>query len=68
VPQFEDVTAKRALLFNTPPTFEKIHRGVHERRRDLLDYDRDGWLDIYFTMHPRSPWPSRGKQQGRSIS
>ncbi len=35
VPQFEDVTAKTGHYFSTHRRpFEKIHRGIHERRRN----------------------------------
>src|SRR5205085_5290596 len=49
-PQFEDITAKTGVTFqhiSSPDKkfiVESMSGGVL-----LLDYDRDGWLDIYFT-------------------
>jgi enediyne biosynthesis protein E4 len=53
VPQFEDVTAKTGITFQhtADPSkkyiVESMSGGVI-----LVDYDRDGWLDIYFTNAP----------------
>src|SRR4029077_8256331 len=53
VPQFEDVTAKTGITFQHTSSLDKkfivesMSGGVL-----LLDYDRDGWLDIYFTNAP----------------
>src|ERR1700676_1324147 len=50
VPQFEDITEKAGIRFShtsAPESrylYESMSGGVL-----LLDYDRDGWLDIYFT-------------------
>src|SRR5437868_4995768 len=52
-PQFEDITAKTGVTFqhiSSPDKkfiVESMSGGVL-----LLDYDRDGWLDIYFTNAP----------------
>ncbi|GAC1665032.1 MAG: CRTAC1 family protein [Candidatus Acidiferrum sp.] len=53
VPQLQDVTAKSGIKFfhNSAPEnryiAESMSGGVL-----LLDYDRDGWVDIYFTNSP----------------
>jgi hypothetical protein len=53
VPQLEDVTAKSGITFRhtADPSkkyiVESMSGGVI-----LFDYDRDGWLDIYFTNAP----------------
>ena len=53
IPQFEDVTEKAGIHFshNSSPVakyiIESMSGGIL-----LLDYDRDGWLDIYFTNAP----------------
>src|SRR6201988_3173668 len=53
VPQLEDVTDKAGIRFQhdfSPEAhsiLESMAGGVL-----LLDYDRDGWLDIYFTNAP----------------
>ena len=53
VPQFEDVTGKTGITFQhaSDPSkkyiVESMSGGVI-----LFDYDRDGWLDIYFTNAP----------------
>src|ERR1700688_2504696 len=53
IPQLEDITEKAGIRFahNSSPDaryiLESMGAGVL-----LLDYDRDGWLDIYFTNAP----------------
>ena len=53
VPQFVDITARTGIHFNhlaSPEQkyiVESMSGGVA-----LLDFDRDGWLDIYFTNAP----------------
>ncbi len=53
IPQLEDITAKTGITFKhtSDPAkryiVESMSRGVV-----LFDYDRDGWLDIYFTNAP----------------
>ena len=53
IPQFVDITAHTGIHFNhlaSPEQkyiVESMSGGVA-----LLDYDRDGWLDIYFTNAP----------------
>jgi hypothetical protein len=53
VPQFEDVTAKTGITFKH--TSDPSKRYIAESMSGgviLFDYDRDGWLDIYFTNAP----------------
>jgi enediyne biosynthesis protein E4 len=53
IPQLEDVTAKAGIRFRHTASPEKKY--ILESMSGgvlLLDYDRDGWLDIYF---PNSP-------------
>ena len=53
IPQLEDITAKTGITFKhtSDPSkkyiVESMSGGVI-----LFDYDRDGWLDIYFTNAP----------------
>ncbi len=53
IPQLEDITQKSLITFShssSPESryiIESMSGGVL-----LLDYDRDGWLDIYFTNAP----------------
>jgi hypothetical protein len=53
IPQLEDITAKAGIAFkhSSDPAkkyiVESMSGGVI-----LFDYDRDGWLDIYFTNAP----------------
>ncbi|MBB6146165.1 hypothetical protein HNQ77_004137 [Silvibacterium bohemicum] len=53
IPQLEDITSKTGITFThaSDPSkryiAESMSGGVI-----LLDYDRDGWLDIYFTNAP----------------
>lgn len=53
VPQFSDVTAKAGIHFTH--TSDPSKRYIVESMSGgviLLDYDRDGWLDLYFTNAP----------------
>jgi hypothetical protein len=53
VPQLEDVTAAAGIHFRHSYSPEKKY--IPESMSGgvlLLDYDRDGWLDIYFTNAP----------------
>jgi enediyne biosynthesis protein E4 len=53
IPQLEDITAKSGITFSHASSddkryiFESMSGGVI-----ILDYDRDGWPDIYFTNAP----------------
>jgi hypothetical protein len=63
VPQLEDVTDKAGIRFRhdfSPEAhsiLESMAGGVL-----LLDYDRDGWLDIYFTNAPTVEEALQGKK------
>src|SRR5215470_9006908 len=53
VPQFEDVTAKAGITFKH--TSDPAKKYIVESMSGgviLIDFDRDGWLDIYFTNAP----------------
>jgi len=53
VPQLEDITGKTGIAFRHSYSPEKKY--IPESMSGgvlLLDYDRDGWLDIYFTNAP----------------
>ena len=53
VPQFSDVTAQAGITFkHTSDPFKKYIVESMSGGVLLLDYDRDGWLDIYFTNAP----------------
>lgn len=62
IPQLEDVTDQAGIRFrhNSSPEahsiLESMAGGVL-----LLDYDRDGWLDIYFTNAPTVEESLQGK-------
>lgn len=62
VPQLEDVTAKAGISFSHASSrdkryiFESMSGGVI-----ILDYDRDGWPDIYFTNAPTIQMSLEGK-------
>jgi hypothetical protein len=62
VPQLEDITAKSGITFQhtADPSkkyiVESMSGGVV-----LLDYDRDGWLDIYFTNAPTVAMAIKGE-------
>src|SRR5215469_17565642 len=68
IPQFEDITQKTGIHFthsSAPEAryiVESMGGGVL-----LLDYDRDGWEDIYFTNAPTVEMAARGalSQQSR---
>src|SRR5262249_42201737 len=61
--QFTDVTALSGIHFEHTVSpekkylYESIAGGVL-----LLDYDRDGWLDIYFTNSPSVDMALHGKK------
>lgn len=62
MPQLEDITAKAGVTFSHASSqdkryiFESMSGGVI-----LLDYDRDGWPDIYFTNAPTIDMALAGK-------
>jgi enediyne biosynthesis protein E4 len=63
IPQLEDVTAKAGITFkhSSDPAkkyiVESMSGGVI-----LFDYDRDGWLDIYFTNAPSVEGALKGEK------
>jgi hypothetical protein len=63
VPQLEDITAKTGINFThtSDPSkkyiVESMSGGVI-----LIDYDRDGWPDIYFTNAPTVEMAMKGQQ------
>jgi hypothetical protein len=63
IPQLEDVTEKSGIHFfhtSAPESryiIESMSGGVL-----LLDYDRDGWLDIYFTNAPTVEMALKGEK------
>ncbi len=67
IPQLEDVTQKAGIQFrhNASPhqkyIVESMSGGVL-----LLDYDRDGWIDIYFTNAPTLEMALKG-EKARSV-
>jgi hypothetical protein len=68
VPQLEDVTAKTGITFQhtADPSkkyiVESMSGGVI-----LFDYDRDGWLDIYFTNAPTVAMAVRGQKSKSAL-
>src|SRR5664279_1063958 len=63
IPQLEDITASTGIHFThtSDPSkkyiVESMSGGVI-----LIDYDRDGWLDIYFTNAPTVEMAMKGEQ------
>jgi hypothetical protein len=63
VPQLEDITAHAGIVFNhtSDPSkkyiVESMSGGVI-----LIDYDRDGWPDIYFTNAPSVDMAIKGQK------
>jgi hypothetical protein len=63
IPQLEDITQKAGITFShssSPESryiIESMSGGVL-----LLDYDRDGWLDIYFTNAPTAQSALKGEK------
>ena len=66
VPQLEDITAKAGIKFehNTDAAKSYIPESMGGGVL-LIDYDRDGWLDIYFTNAPNVAMMQQG-QKARS--
>jgi enediyne biosynthesis protein E4 len=68
VPRLEDVTTKSGITFQhtADPSkkyiVESMSGGVI-----LLDYDRDGWLDIYFTNAPTVAMAVKGQSSGGAL-
>ena len=63
VPQFEDVTAAAGITFRH--TSDPSKRYIVESMSGgvlLIDYDRDGWPDIYFTNAPTVDMAMKGEK------
>jgi hypothetical protein len=68
IPQLEDITQETGIHF--------LHSSAPENRYIvesmsggvlLLDYDRDGWLDIYFTNAPTVEMAKRGEKASGAL-
>jgi len=67
VPQFEDVSVKAGINFKH--TSDPAKKYIVESMSGgviLFDYDRDGWLDIYFTNAPSVEMAVKG-QKSRGV-
>jgi enediyne biosynthesis protein E4 len=63
IPQLEDVTAKAGISFKH--TSDPAKKYIVESMSGgviLFDYDRDGWLDIYFTNAPSVEMAIKGQK------
>ena len=63
VPQLEDITEKTGIHFRH--IFAPEQKYIVESMSGgvlLLDYDRDGWLDIYFTNAPTLEMANKGEK------
>ena len=63
VPQLEDITAKAGITFKH--TSDPAKKYIVESMSGgviLFDYDRDGWLDVYFTNAPSVETAVKGQK------
>jgi hypothetical protein len=63
IPQLEDITAKTGINFKH--TSDPAKKYIVESMSGgviLFDYDRDGWLDIYFTNAPSVEMAIKGQK------
>jgi hypothetical protein len=63
IPQLEDITAKTGITFKH--TSDPAKKYIVESMSGgviLFDYDRDGWLDIYFTNAPSVEGALKGEK------
>ncbi len=63
IPQLEDITAKTGITFTH--TADPAKKYIVESMSGgviLIDYDRDGWLDIYFTNAPTVEMAVKGQK------
>src|SRR5258707_7285990 len=63
IPQLEDITAKTGITFTH--TADPAKKYIVESMSGgviLIDYDRDGWLDIYFTNAPTVEMADKGQK------
>jgi enediyne biosynthesis protein E4 len=68
VPQLEDITAKTGIRFRHSAAPEKKY--IAESMSGgvlLLDYDRDGWVDIYFTNSPTVAMAIKGEKSRSAL-
>lgn len=68
VPQLEDVTASTGITFRHVSDPEKKY--IVESMSGgvlLIDYDRDGWPDIYFTNSPTVEMANKGKKSRSAL-
>lgn len=63
IPQLEDITRKAGIKFvHIASTFAKYIPESMSGGVILFDYDRDGWLDIYFTNAPTVEMAVKGEK------
>ena len=63
IPQLEDVTSETGITFqHTSDPEKKIVIDSMSGGVILFDYDRDGWLDIYFTNAPTVAMSLKGQK------
>ena len=63
MPQLEDITVKTGITFkHTSDPAKKYIVETMSGGVILLDYDRDGWLDIYFTNAPSVDMAIKGEK------
>ena len=63
IPQLEDITASTGIAFTHAS--DPVKRYIMESMSGgviLIDYDRDGWPDIYFTNQPTVEQALKGQQ------
>jgi enediyne biosynthesis protein E4 len=68
IPQLEDITDKAGIHFSHSSAAE--NRYIVESMSGgvlLLDYDRDGWLDIYFTNAPTVEMALKGQHASGAL-
>jgi hypothetical protein len=68
IPQLEDVTEKTGIRFSHTSAPE--NRYIAESMSGgvlLLDYDRDGWVDIYFTNAPSVEMANKGEKSRSAL-
>jgi hypothetical protein len=68
IPQLQDVTARTGIRFTHTSAPEKKY--IVESMSGgvlLVDYDRDGWLDIYFTNAPTVEMALKGERSRSAL-
>jgi hypothetical protein len=68
IPQLEDITAKAGITFQhvSDPSKKYIVESM-SGGLILFDYDRDGWLDIYFTNAPSVDMALKGQKSAGAL-